>query len=195
MKRTAVPVAVASGMPVQNQRAHAGLPEDAGVPLAMLAHLARVGDVTVGEGDWVGGPAAPAPVEGIAVRCSPNLGALDYQVMAVGEGRWSDWTSAGAFAGSRGRAKALVGVRLRLHAAVDAVIEGEALFLGSVIVRKQGLDLEFRSSAGNDPLVGLRIGIRKNLPATTLKPTGFDGKQGTGRVRVFRASAARRSGF
>ena len=177
------------------ERAVAPAPLHAGDDLQVLAHVARRGDVTIEDDVWIGGPDAPAPIEGLAMRCAEAVGDLRYQVLAAGDTRWSDWLSAGEFAGSRGKARPLTGVRLRLapREGANVTLNVEALFLGSTVIRKEGLDVELRSSAGMDPLVGLRIGLKAHQIAPVLKPSVVATGVPTGRVRVFKASAGRRS--
>ncbi len=163
--------------------------------LRILAHVARRGDIVEAEGRWIAGPDAPAPVEGLAVDCPASIGDLRYQVLAASDTRWSDWLSSGGFGGSRGRATALVGVRLRLVPAAGSNVSlgGEALFLGSAIIRKDGHELEFRSAAGLDPLLGIRLEIKRETEIREPRPNVASVVPPSGRVRVFRASG-RRSG-
>ena len=161
--------------------------------LGVLAHVSRRGDVASTEAVWVGGPEAPAPIEGLALDCPASVGSIRYQVLAAGDSRWSDWLTNGVFGGSRGRAKPLTGLRIRLDSAdgSSASLNGEALFLGSAIIRKDGVDLEFRSAAGLDPLVGLKLSIARQVPAAMPGPGNISTAPQHGRVRVFKASSRR----
>lgn len=161
--------------------------------LGLLAHVSRRGDVASSDAVWIGGPDAPAPIEGVALDCPASLGSVRYQVLAAGDTRWSDWLTNGVFGGSRGRAKPLTGVRIRFDPAEgsSASLNGEALFLGSAIIRKDGLDLEFRSAAGLDPLVGLKLSIARQVPAAMPGPGNISTAPQHGRVRVFKASSRR----
>ena len=162
----------------------------------VLAHVSRRGDVEGDEGAWIGGPDAPAPIEGVSLQCAPHIGAVQYQVMISGDSRWSDWLADGSFGGSRGRAKPLTGMRIRFAPAGgnDVTIEGEALFLGSAIVSREGHEIEFRSAAGLDPLVGIRLRLKRASPAAATRPGVVAAGVPSGRVRVFKASSVRRSG-
>lgn len=128
---------------------------------SLRCHLAKRGDVEAIANRWVGGPDAPAAIEGLSIDWSAPPGVyLEYQVIAHGaDGRWSNWVRAGGFAGSRGRSLPLVGVRLRVSGAASAPfsLAGEALFLGSSLIADAGREIEFVSDTGLDPLVGLRL--------------------------------------
>ncbi len=138
---------------------------DGGGPLAFrcLAHVARRGDQVVASGDWIGGPTTPMRIEGLQLEWSPPPGLqIYYQVLVAGaRGRWSAWVSENAFAGSRGRALSLAGVRFRLEGARarEFEIRAEAIILGSAIESEAGAAVEFVSRTGNDPLVGLKVSI------------------------------------
>jgi hypothetical protein len=169
---------------------------------AVMAHVARRGDLLADSGEWIGGPAAPAPIEGLQINWTPPAGVtLEYQVLAVGaRGRWSTWVFSGEFAGSRGRRLPLAGVRLRLGGefADRFRLDGEALFLGSTVEADSSRDLEFASRSGTDPLVGLRLELReKNIekPAATvgLPPVKTGDVRRGGRVRVFRSGQSPKS--
>ena len=194
--------------PIEPRRIAARLKrsEDSHSEFAVAAHVARRGDLVVAPGEWVGGPSAPAPIEGLQINWAPPIGvALEYQVLVVGAGgRWSTWVFAGEFAGSRGRRLSLVGVRMRLggEQADRYSLYGEALFLGAPIVSDKGRELEFLSRSGTDPLVGLRLELNEmasdgpDLVAETKAEARVAGRVGTndvrrgGRVRVFRSPRA-----
>ena len=168
--------------------------------LRLRAHIAYRGNVLAPAGAWIGGPDAPSPIEGLAVDCPAALGDVVCQVMVAGEQRWSDWLTRGTFGGSRGRATPLTGLRLRFLPApgVEATLDAEALFLGSAIIRRQGNDIELRSAAGSDPLLGVRLTLwqRTTAPAPRadiLPQPPIPPVPPGGRVRVFRASGRRAS--
>lgn len=169
-----------------------GSREVAAVPLvSLLAHVARRGDVEVGAGVWAAGPESPAAIEGFEIRGPQRPGLrVEAQAMALTRPtRWLDWVPQGVFAGSRGRALPLGGLRLRLagEAAEHFTLAADALFLGSPIASKRGRELEFVSAAGADPLVGLRLAI---LPEKVTHVSGAvaAAPRGEPRVRVFRAT-------
>jgi hypothetical protein len=132
----------------------------------------------------------------VSLQCAPHIGGIQYQVMISGDSRWSDWLADGSFGGSRGRAKPLTGVRIRFVPASgnDVTLEGEALFLGSAIVSREGHEIEFRSAAGLDPLVGIRLRLKRASPVAANRPGVVAAGAPSGRVRVFKASSVRRSG-
>ncbi len=154
--------------------------------LRVLGHVARRGDIWAEAGKWVGGPASPAPVEGIEIHLdsSQDVG-LEYQVLSgKRQPRWSAWTASGSFAGTRGRAQPLLGVRLRVRGGYE--LRAEALFLGAAIITKTGSELELVGQTAREPLVGLAISLASGVPAAALTPVPAD--RGA-RVRVFRASS------
>lgn len=154
----------------------------------ILGHLARRGDVRVGSGEWLGGPAAPLPIEGIAVAGVPSSLGLEYQVRSgVRKVQWSPWVPAGRFAGSRGRAMPLLGIRFRLGSA-GAELRAEALFLGSPIVSRSGSEVELVGLSDLDPMVGLSL----SLVDAEVKYAGDVSsvtRDAAAKVRVFRAGA------
>jgi hypothetical protein len=186
---------------------------NSGGGLRLCAHVARRGDIEAPAAQWVAGPGAPAAIEGIEIRGAlPSGVGVDVQVLvATNPPRWLDWSPAGVFAGTRGRAMPLAGLRLKLvgAAAVHFMMRADALFLGSAVVSKQGREIELVGSGGADPLVGLRLDLapaasaRPATPArieseARLAPAGAGdvnlGRRSEPRVRVFRApSSARES--
>jgi hypothetical protein len=128
---------------------------------SLTCHVSKRGDICASPGDWIGGPGAPAVIEGVQINWdSPAAASLEYQILIQGaRGQWTDWARTGQFTGTRGRGLALVGLRVRLTdtAPAGARLTGEAAFLGCPLIREQGRDLELASYAGVDPLVGLRL--------------------------------------
>ena len=137
------------------------VPARTGDGLSMTCHVSRRGDVTAPAGEWIGGPDAPAVIEGVALHCG-DLGEqrLEYQVLLPGSGGvWSAWVGDGGFAGTRGRGLGILGLRVRLAGGRGEIgdLRGEAVFLGCPLVSESGRELEFTSYAGADPMVGLRL--------------------------------------
>lgn len=132
-------------------------PAQASERLRLLAHVSRRGDVEIGEGDWAGGPAIPAILEGLTVVA----GAVQARVLSTirGQRQWSPWASPGTFLGSRGQSQALFGLGLRIENGryPQAELTVEALFVGSPIVKKRGRAVELVGPHGRDALVGLRV--------------------------------------
>jgi hypothetical protein len=175
---------------------------DHGNRLRLCGHVARRGDVEVSAAQWVAGPGAPAAIEGIEIRGALPAGVrIETQALvATNPPRWLDWTSAGAFAGTRGRAMPLAGLRLRLGGESPAryVLRADALFLGSAIVSKRGREVELVGSGAADPLVGFRLDLESvspvfvdNAPPLSVGAANGDvmEQQTASRVRVFRASS------
>jgi hypothetical protein len=161
--------------------------------IQLVGHLARRGDVLVDEGEWVGGPELPLPIEGIEVRCK-NGGrapALDVQVL-IGERepRWSEWAPVGAFVGSRGRAQSLRGVRVRLREtqAASSQIKARAIFLGRPVETRIGRMIELAPPGGHDPLVGLSLQLVAEVAssAAAVSMATSSDANARSRVRIFR---------
>jgi len=178
------------------QTSQAGGPS-ARVEISLLAHVAVRGDLTVKGEEWVAGPDAPAPIEGLEIQSvsQPGLN-IEVQVLIAGRPpRWSEWAKLGVFAGTRGRGLPLVGVRLRLQGGNTEEMElvADALFLGSLVKSKRGREIEFASASGSDPLVGFKLALRA-LEKVAAPPISVVGNRDRGpRVRVFRASSAGRA--
>lgn len=174
----------------------------AGKNLRLCAHVARRGDVEIAAAQWVAGPAAPAAIEGVEIRGLLPAGVrIDTQVLvATNPPRWLDWTPTGAFAGTRGRAMALAGIRFKLvgNAAGRFVICADGLFLGAAIVTKRGAEIELVGSGAADPLVGLRLDLApvgraevSNEPRLSVAAvnSAILEQRNEPRVRVFRAQS------
>ncbi|WP_427026429.1 hypothetical protein ACP4J4_19950 (plasmid) [Aureimonas ureilytica] len=154
------------------------------------AHVSLRGDLSAARGEWLCGPALPGRIEGLELR---GVGAdcpVEYQVATGGRtGGWSNWFPAGAYAGSRGKALPLIGLRLRLTdaAPADLALRGEALFLGGSPVQKSGREIEFTGPTPLDPLVGLRLDM---IPATRTEAApdsvARQDNRPENRLRVFR---------
>ena len=129
-----------------------------------LAHVSHRGDVLLGHGEWICGPDCPMPIEGIEIRWlnMPAGVSLGYEVAAgVRRRERSREMQAGQFAGSRGEATPLVGIKLRLlgPSATQYELVADALFLGSQIDSRSGQEIFFAGATGREPLVGLRLSI------------------------------------
>jgi hypothetical protein len=163
--------------------------------VSFVAHLPLRGDTVFAQGEWAGGPDAPAAVEGMQIVAEGAGSALELQVLVASRPpRWSEWVSSGQFAGTRGHGLSLLGLRLRLKPeAVGIEIAAEALFLGALVTSQRGRQVEFVSASGVDPLIGVKIGVESVQEATAGRMQGPDAnaRDREPRVRVFRASAAR----
>ena len=132
------------------------------------------------------------PIEGMQLDFGPDGPAVEYQVCIAGEG-WTPWLSAGEFAGSRGRSRALTGLRLRLTPDQDAVVDVEALFLGSPIMLRSGPSVELISASGVDPLIGLRVLPPQPSKLAQGRAIQAASSSDSRPTRVFRASNRRAS--
>jgi hypothetical protein len=161
--------------------------------LRVLGHVAGIGDVVVGGGEWIAGPSAPSRIEGIAIEWPemPDDIELRYSVKtARAQSISGRTTGAGTFAGTRGKALPIVGVNLDLSGpgADDIQIEVEAIFLGSPVVRRTGTEILLAGPTGREPLVGLRVGLRRAGAAVRPQPVGAPARpNNASRVRVFRS--------
>ncbi|WP_020174606.1 hypothetical protein [Methyloferula stellata] len=178
-------------------------PED----LLLMAHVARRGDVFQKLGDWIGGPDAPAPIEGLQFTGSFIDGLfVEQRVLIAGDAQWTPWRPGHEFAGSRGHARSLTGFHVRLTGPLASRyrLAVEALFLGTTVIRKSGANLEFRSGAGIDPLIGVKIKLESialrsrsvgpaaeesAMPKSALSTLNHERTRSG--VRVFRASRDR----
>jgi hypothetical protein len=126
-----------------------------------LAHISRRGDVEVASGEWAAGPAAPSPIEGLQlIQTVGERLPLEIQVRIPGpQGGWTPWAPAGTYAGTRGRALPIVGLRARLSDESDDDFDlcGEALFLGAAALNRRGAVIDLFGPYETDPLVGLRL--------------------------------------
>lgn len=156
------------------------------LPLTILAHVSRRGDITAEAGEWLAGPADILPIEGLSITTlQPDVTVSIRVQTAQSQGQWSRWHRGGEFAGSRQQAEAITALGLSLHgdAASKFRMEAEAIHLGAASRMAEGSELEF---FGIDPIVGFRLqlmnAIMKRVPgSTTSRTPAADG------LRVFRA--------
>ena len=165
----------------------------------VLAHVARLGDVTVGPDQWLGGPSAPSWIEGFSVNWpgKPANVSLRYAATIAGQPPGAArLVEAGEFAGTRGRARPILGLMAELSGAGarNFQLTMEGLFLGAPTRRSSGQTITLTGPTGREPLVGLRIGVASNQQVT--QPTVSSAHPPAGgapaaaeprRVRVFRA--------
>jgi hypothetical protein len=83
--------------------------------LAVLAHVEKLGDITVGPGAWAGAPERDCAIEGFRLDPQHEFAgvALEYQAI-LGEQWQTPWFRSGEFCGSRGMSLALHGFRVRV---------------------------------------------------------------------------------
>lgn len=175
--------------------------------LKLLAHVAGLGDVTVGTNTWIAGPSAPARIEGISLEWpnKPHDLNLQYAVKFARPQRGDNqFVPLGTFAGTRGRALAITGFSLEASgpSADRYAISAETIFLGAPALRVTGNRIVVSGPSGREPLVGLKLNLEeRRVQAAPLAPQQprraepipvtpaprIDGPRLEGRVRVFRS--------
>jgi hypothetical protein len=163
--------------------------------LKIIGHVAGIGDVTTGADEWVAGPSTPARIEGLSIVWPGKPDDLDIRYcvrLARPHAVSGRMMGLGAYAGTRGRALPIVGIRLEISgpAASSFRLVSEAAFLGAPIARTSGKQIEMSGPTGREPLVGFRLRLDEiDIP---LQPvlTPMTTAKSQGRVRVFRSRAA-----
>jgi hypothetical protein len=162
--------------------------------LKIIGHVAGIGDVTTGADEWVAGPSTPARIEGLSIAWPGKPDDLDIRYcvrLARPHAVSGRMMGLGAYAGTRGRALPIVGVRLEMSgpAASSFRLVSEAAFLGAPIARTSGKQIEMSGPTGREPLVGFRLRLDEiDIP---LQPvlTPMTTAKSQGRMRVFRSRA------
>jgi hypothetical protein len=158
--------------------------------IVVLGHIAGTGDVRVQPHEWLAGPSAPSRIEGLAIEwpSKPADVEIRYAITtARPEAISGRVRELGSYAGTRGKALAVVGLELEIdgNAASRLKFEVEAIFLGSPATRASGQRVVLSGPTGREPLVGLRLGLQEVLEGQ--RPTPRVSKpQSSNRVRVFR---------
>lgn len=159
----------------------------------VLGHVAQIGDVCVNSHDWIAGPSAPARIEGISfewLEKPENIGIM-YSVKLPNQHPPSgEMMRLGEYAGTRRRALPIVGLVLEMTGpgAPKYQFVVEAIFLGSSIMRTTGQQVALAGPTGQEPLVGLRVGIEQTAtPARGVSPRNKPAPPTASRVRVFRS--------
>jgi hypothetical protein len=132
----------------------------------VLGHIAGIGDVVAHANEWLAGPSAPSRIEGISIAWpgKPDDLQFRYAVQTAKaqsiSGRMLELDS---FAGTRGKALAIVGITLEISgiSASNFQLEAEAIFLGAPTIRIVGRRIVLSGPTGREPLVGLRVGLEK----------------------------------
>jgi hypothetical protein len=160
----------------------------------VLGHVAGRGDVFVGANEWIGGPADPSRIEGLAIDWPNKPRDLNIRY-AITTARPDPTSNApadvGTFVGTRGRALPLMGFALDLSGSGASGYElvAEAVFLGSPVTRARGRKLTLAGPTGREPLIGIRLGIASVAAVAQPKSEPVRPTPPLGRVRVFRSSA------
>jgi hypothetical protein len=164
--------------------------------LTLIGHVAGIGDVRVNPGEWLAGPSAPSRIEGISIEWpkKPADLAIRYSVTTAKPQTISQrMVELGGYAGTRGKALALVGIALELlgRAANDVQLNVEATFLGSPAIQRIGPRVSLSGPTGREPLVGLKIALERAGAEKLVKlpPNGNGTERTINRVRVFRNRA------
>jgi len=149
--------------------------------LAVLVHVERLGDVTVGPGAWAGAPALDCAVEGFQLDPQHEFAAvaLEYQAI-LGEQWQTPWFRSGEFCGSRGMSLALHGYRVRVvgeAAGAFACRYWGAFGAGAEVGPVQDGEA---CSGGDALLTGLRVEI---VPRQDLAPAAPAGGERQGLLR------------
>lgn len=168
-------------------KARAALPKG-GAEFVATAHVSLRGDLTAGRGDWICGPDAPGRIEGLEIKGFAGDLPLEYQVASGGRmSGWTPWLPAGSYAGSRGKASPLIGLRIRLtpDAAPSLALKAEAVFLGAPAVTRIGREIELSGASLLDPLVGLKLDFVEAGDAAIARPEVFAPRTPAS-LRVFR---------
>lgn len=100
--------------------------------MQVVAHVQRLGDVTVELGDWIGIPDSKTWIEGFGLVLDDRIQPEDIEYQAVlGKGWFSPWYKGNEFCGSRGMSLPLCGLRVRLNgeAAKKYAIDLTAMFI------------------------------------------------------------------
>jgi hypothetical protein len=132
--------------------------------ISVLGHVARLGDVVVASGEWLGGPEFPTRIEGVEIRWPgmPRGLDLEYSVTIGGKlRRQLPFCRVSEFAGSKGRSAPIVALTivLRGEAAVWYSIKADCLFLGAQMMSRSGREIVLTGPTGREPLVGLRLAV------------------------------------
>jgi hypothetical protein len=161
--------------------------------LKIIGHVAGIGDVTARADEWVAGPSAPARIEGLSIVWPGKPDDLDIRYcvrLARPHAVSGRMMELGGYAGTRGRALPIVGIRFEMSgpAASSFRLVSEAAFLGAPIARTSGKQIEMSGPTGREPLVGFRLRLDEiDIP---LQPVLTPAARSQGRVRVFRSRAA-----
>lgn len=100
--------------------------------MRVVAHVQRLGDVSVELGDWIGIPDSKTWIEGFGLSLDDRIQPEDIEYQAVlGKGWFSPWYKGNEFCGSRGMSLPLCGLRVRLNgdAAKKYTLSVEATFI------------------------------------------------------------------
>ena len=153
--------------------------------LRVVAHVSRIGDLTVDEGAWIGGPNAPSPIEALGVTSlASDLTVSAEFVNTMSPNQWVACPTS-EFIGTRQQASPLLGLKLKLEGPKSDRfrLNAEALFLGNPMATASGQQVTMVSETGRDPMIGLRVWLSEVAKQNVQDKAGV-----ASRVRVFRAN-------
>jgi hypothetical protein len=182
--------------------------------IEVLAHVARRGDIVVRSGEWICGPQLPMAIEGLEIRWANRRQDLDIISRATVNARGLRTLAEqpiGCFLGTRGRAAPITALTLNLvgSAAVDFLLNCDALFFGQHVISTSGRACILSGPTGREALVGLRLSVvaaveqkaqqplmhldtqsAEDIRVATPRLTSIPSERSS-RVRIFRTSHGR----
>lgn len=167
------PAILSSGSREQRQDARTESSSSAPSRMVLIGHLARLGDVSVESGEWLGGPELPTRIEGIEIRWPGHPRGLEFEyAVTIGTNGLHRLPTCqvGEFAGTKGRALPIVGLSFALGGNIAKLyrLKADCIFLGGQIISESGRNIVLSGPTGREPLVGLRLWIEaraeSNLP-------------------------------
>lgn len=126
--------------------------------LRLIGHLAYKGDTVATGGQWLGGPEAPARIEGVTVNWPQCPNGVELLLCDPATGQTC---RTGEFLGTKGRSKTLRGLELWLEGRVPdgLTLSAEAVFERAGTVRKQGKWIALMGTDASDELIGLKLEV------------------------------------
>ena len=140
--------------------------------VSILAHVSNVGDMR-GQHGFMNALGKSEEVQGFSIEAAEMD--IDYKCMDH-DGNWSDWVSGGTFVGTRGKARFVRGLSVRLSdrtkATHDVVVLGR-FQNGQIIEVENG---EECVGDGRSPLCGFRVALTERRQSPDTPPV--DGSEG-----------------
>lgn len=127
--------------------------DQGGSSVRYLGHVSYWGDSWADEGEWIGGPDRPMPLEGLQIEAQHNIMMKDIR-----SGRTA---SVGDYLGTRGQSLPLNGLEFWIedrNSKDELVIE--AMFRDAGRVEKVGSFVALVGASYNDVILGLRISVK-----------------------------------
>jgi len=133
------------------------------VAVGVLAHVSHRGDV-YGIAGYVNLPSDAHAFQGVAIESTEDV--LEYRVRWPDQ-TWSEWAPTNTFVGTRGQAKLLSGVTIRLREdAKDRYALRTIGRFAEMVEHINAGDGEDCASATGDPLCGLQIELTRHVPTS-----------------------------